>query len=301
MNFRRLPNLLARLFSITCLISFAGCQNADRTQKADAEGIQGTRPILASFIATKLSETTMKVDIAGSNFRAGASVEIKSVSCTDVVIIDANYLTCTLQGLFEFALSDILITNPGGESSFTNPAGGGSALPTLAYHTVFVSSSTSLSGNLGGLAGADSICTSLALNEYSLVHNLPGKWKAILSGSGVDARDRFVFKSGVPVRNPNGQVVMQDNSKLFDRDLDSVINVNEKGITVAAGSRVWTGSLSRGRSATHHCASFATADSGSSGKLGIVGGTNSSWLSDNSTTCDTPAIRIYCMNSNEPL
>lgn len=66
-------------------------------------------------------------------------------------------------------------------------------------------------GNLGGLAGADAHCASLAADA-----GLPdGDWVAYLSATGVDARDRI--GSG-PWYNATGALVAQDVDDLHDGD-----------------------------------------------------------------------------------
>ena len=88
----------------------------------------------------------------------------------------------------------------------------------------FVSSSTNMTGNLGGLAGADKICTDLA----SAVGAGNKVWKAYLSTTTVNAKDRI----GVgPWFNAKGTQLAASVAALHDGTLkgNSDLFVTEKG------------------------------------------------------------------------
>lgn len=73
---------------------------------------------------------------------------------------------------------------------------------TKKAHLIFATKLT-YSANLGGLAGADGICDFAAA-----VAGLPGSpWKAILSSSTVDARDRITVTEAVYNNNKLGRIV----------------------------------------------------------------------------------------------
>lgn len=74
----------------------------------------------------------------------------------------------------------------GGCSDDATGAGGAPAEPSLSFFVTSVGSGTN-GGNLGGLAGADQICRNLA----AAVGAGDRTWRAYLSTSNVDARDRI--------------------------------------------------------------------------------------------------------------
>ena len=99
------------------------------------------------------------------------------------------------------------------------------AKPSVSF---FVSSATSATGNLGGLAGADARCQQLgaAINQGART------WRAYLSverdsnGAPVNARDRI--GSG-PWYNANLQLIANDLAALHSRTGDANLFVDERG------------------------------------------------------------------------
>lgn len=102
---------------------------------------------------------------------------------------------------------------------------------------IFVTSAT-YSGNLGGLAGADAKCQSLAD-----VANLSGTFKAWLSGigPGKSAAERLSHHFG-PYKRTDGVIVANNWSGLTSGTLLNPINVTETGAMLSPLTyRVWTG------------------------------------------------------------
>lgn len=103
----------------------------------------------------------------------------------------------------------------------------------------FVTSATSVTGNLGGLAGADNRCQSLAAGV-----GLGGKaWRAYLSaerdpvsGQPVNARDRI---GQGPWTNVNGVIVAETLADLHTRRGDAAVFIDEHGNRIAGQ---WPGS-----------------------------------------------------------
>lgn len=200
----------------------------------------------------------------------------------------------------------------------SNPAG---AAPALGF---FVSSSTSVTGNLGGLRGADARCQSLA----SAVGAGNRTWRAYLSverdpDSGnlpVDARSRI---GTGPWLNARGVSLARDLNELHSRTGDPAVFVDERGEQINGqwpGSPsptehdILTGSTADGRlMAGATCGDWtssstsAVAQVGHSDGLGPGGsaaGALSSWNSAhaNQNCADTAprggAGRIYCFARN---
>jgi hypothetical protein len=125
-------------------------------------------------------------------------------------------------------------------------AGCGDDSPTTPSSTTgmtfFVSSATSVTGNLGGLAGADALCQRLATSAGQGLRT----WRAYLSvehdaangNQPTHARDRI---GTGPWRNVNQVVVANTLAELHARSGDAAVFVDE------AGKRIngqWTGSPS---------------------------------------------------------
>ncbi len=186
----------------------------------------------------------------------------------------------------------------------------------------FVSSAKSTTGNLGGLAGADNLCQTLATN-VGAGNRL---WQAYLSverdrdNKPTDARSRI---GTGPWVNANGIVVAQDLNQLHARTGDAAVFVDERGQRIPgqwAGSPApvehdiltgsnFDGTLMAGFTCndwTSDAATF-TAQGGPSDGLGPNGSTAgalASWTSSHtSQNCANSAPRggagrIYCFARN---
>jgi len=92
-----------------------------------------------------------------------------------------------------------------------------------------------------GVSGFDGICQSEAN-----AGGLPGTYKALVSTSSIDARDRI---PDVTYRRMDGQIVAEGKSDLFDGSIRKSININADGNFEYGANQyqVLTGSLSDGR------------------------------------------------------
>ena len=184
----------------------------------------------------------------------------------------------------------------------------------------FVSSATSVTGNLGGLSGADALCQRLATEV-----DAGGKtWRAYLSverdatngNQPTDARGRI---GNGPWINAKGATIAKDLNELHARSGDATLFVDERGRQINgqwSGSPtpnehdILTGSTAEGRLMTGFtCADWtssattAVAQVGHSDGLGAGGstaGSNASWNSAHANqNCSNTAPRggagrIYC-------
>jgi hypothetical protein len=186
----------------------------------------------------------------------------------------------------------------------------------------FVTSAKSTTGNLGGLAGADNLCQSLATavgagNKF---------WQAYLSverdrdNKPTDARSRI---GTGPWVNANGVVVAQDLNQLHARTGDAAVFVDERGQRIPgqwAGSPppvehdILTGSNADGTLMSGFTCNDWTSDaatltaqvghSDGMGPNGSTAGALSSWNSSHtSQNCANTAPRggagrIYCFARN---
>ena len=114
--------------------------------------------------------------------------------------------------------------------------------PSGTSLSFFVTSATSVTGNLGGLAGADATCQRLA----DAVGQGGRSWRAYLSveqdagnrNQAIDARDRI---GTGPWYNANGVLVANNVGELHSRTGDSNVFVDERGRRI---NGQWTGSPS---------------------------------------------------------
>ncbi len=109
--------------------------------------------------------------------------------------------------------------------------------------TLFVTS-TSYSGNLGGLVGADSKCQARAQAA-----GLPGIWIAFLSDSNINVLDRI---PDVVYKRRDGAIIANSKSDLFDGSINVGIRFNEFANTRGQGG-VWTGSNIDGTKNNNNC------------------------------------------------
>jgi len=217
---------------------------------------------------------------------------------------------------FAAALS-VLLVGCGAQSSVI-PSG-----PTGPM-SFFVSSATSVTGNLGGLRGADVLCQRLA----TAVGAGGRTWRAYLSaehdpdngGTPVDARSRI---GAGPWRNANGELIARNLDELHARTGDASLFITETGRRINGqwpGSPalvehdILTGSNADGTLLTGKTCNDWTSQSttisarvGHADGLGPGGSTAgalSSWNSahDNQSCANTAPLggagRIYCFARN---
>ena len=146
----------------------------------------------------------------------------------------------------------------------------GPTTPTGRTTGFFVSSATSVTGNLGGLAGADLTCQRLAIAAGHGGSN----WRAYLSverdpangNQPTHARDRI---GTGPWYNANGLLIANNVAELHSRTGDAELFVDERGLRI---NGQWTGSPTPNE---HDILTGSTAD----GRV-AAGLTCSDWTSD---------------------
>jgi hypothetical protein len=153
-----------------------------------------------------------------------------------------------------------------------------------ASYRVFVSSTTP-TGNLGGVAGADALCNQLAKAAL-----LTGTYRAWVSVSGADAIDHVT--SAGPFHLVTGELVAADKTKLASGTLSHLIDKDEKGATPpAAEDRVWTATGGNGRYVAPDCAQWTGAGSGLVGEA--RNGNANAWTGLVAEAC-SEVNRVYC-------
>jgi len=160
-------------------------------------------------------------------------------------------------------------------------------------------SSRQYDGNLGGVSSADKECQDMADAA-----GLSGSFKAWLSDSTIDAKDRFNTKN-LPYYRVDGIKVADDFNNLIDGNIDNPIDVDENGITIPWSSvGVMTGTTNYGVLDTDYttCDDWTSSESNLVHTMGDFKDPElwSKYLIS-SVSCSNNEERIYCFEDISPL
>jgi cysteine-rich repeat protein len=155
--------------------------------------------------------------------------------------------------------------------------------------------SSSHTGDLGGLAGADAICNMLA--QAAL---LPGTYMAWLSTGAESPSTRFT-QSTVPYLVPDGNKVADDWADLTDGSLDFAVGRTETGVNSVATAIMCGGSNRLARTGTTEfgtpgpstCADYSSSLVDDLGLIGRSASNESFWSNCGEVGCDV-LLPIYC-------
>jgi cysteine-rich repeat protein len=158
---------------------------------------------------------------------------------------------------------------------------------------VFVTNK-SYSGNLGGLAGADAICTTAAADA-----KLYGKYKAWLSDTGMSAGARLVDCGGIPTLR-SGSPVAQSWMQFAGPNHELAISVDEYNSPpeMAVKEKAWTGTKADASSEVLNCKDWNSAKAADLGSVGSHTSSTLTWTADGFDTCDF-AFHLYCVQQPE--
>jgi hypothetical protein len=174
------------------------------------------------------------------------------------------------------------------------------------YRRAFATAAT-YDGNLTGVAGANTKCQAAA--DGATAGALGGTWKALIGSSAGDIFTNTAFSSdsatttttssGAATYDFNGNLVAVSNSNLsygYIPLYQDVISTDENGITLAEGSKFWTGSISNGGIATsNNCSDWTDNTTSFNGYFGEKGNYwDAAWFSRSNMTCDQVA-HLYCI------
>ena len=165
------------------------------------------------------------------------------------------------------------------------------------YRYAFVTSTTH-TGDLGGLAGADAICNARAAAE-----NLPGTYMAWISTNQGSPSTRFT-QSTVPYITPDPQygTVANDWADLVDSSLITALarteaggpSINITGNTCGGSLRLArTGTTAMGTAAIQTCSNFSSGANNSFGSIGKTTSVDGAWSTCVDRACDG-LMPIYC-------
>ena len=159
-------------------------------------------------------------------------------------------------------------------------------------------SSVAYDGNLGGVAGADAKCATLATNA-----SLAGTYKAWISvTTGTDDPATTFTHSTVPYKLVNGTTIANNWAGLTSGTISAAISLDENGATPAATNR-WTNTTTSGTASSSgsgnstNCVGWTNnASGGKNGRYGSSGATNSTWTDNGATnTGCNGLLRLICV------
>lgn len=154
-------------------------------------------------------------------------------------------------------------------------------------HRIFVTSTTT-TGNLGGLTGGDAYCQNLADTAA-----IGGTWKAMLSSSTVNVLDRISITG--PIYDINDDLLAADSADLWDGSIAVPIKYAEDGSDVGT-QNVFTGSKTDGTKETTYN-SFCGDWTNTTWYVfyGRTTDVNGYWTYYNGKAC-TDSLHLYCID-----
>jgi len=144
--------------------------------------------------------------------------------------------------------------------------------------------STTFQGHLGGLAGADAECQARAVAA-----GLGGIWRAWLSSSSTDAKDRI---PDATYKRLDSAVIATNKVGLTDGSTDYPIDRDENNSQIIGEPSVWTGTTTQGVKKSNTCSDWMSA--GGQGDIGSLQDTNGLWTEAGSVTCGFIYRHLYC-------
>jgi len=150
---------------------------------------------------------------------------------------------------------------------------------------VFVASPFWKGGEIGGVAGADAKCQARAN-----VANLSGTWKAIISDSNTNAKDRL---PNVVFRNLDGKVIANNKADLFDGNIANFVNKTELGDGI--NKEAWTGTNADGTHSGNNCNNWSDSTTQVQGTKGRSSGfKDHNWIEWGQSNCNLGG-GLYCV------
>lgn len=162
--------------------------------------------------------------------------------------------------------------------------------------------SESYNGNLGGLAGADAKCNL----EAQAAGFTSGSWKALLSDSATDARERVPFNWGTLKRIDGSTIIATSWSDLWDGSIQNPVLLSATQnslLTTSTLTYSTTEGLRAGTVAANtNCQNWLfNGTSVAPFNVGASGSTASSWISNNGSSpssCGATTTSLYCIEDN---
>jgi hypothetical protein len=180
-------------------------------------------------------------------------------------------------------VEDVSVTLSNGESASLQ-----GAVSFTDSRILFVTSTTH-TGDLGGIAAADTICGARATAA-----GLTGTYQAWISDGTTSPATRSTQHEAATYRSPSGVLYAASWSGLVDGSISNSINEDENGTPVPNQEAVWTNvsHLGAGTVGTNHCSGWTSTDG--VGAVGRTGNLLSFWTNLGTTPC-TSSNHLYCI------
>ena len=210
---------------------------------------------------------------------------------------DSQQNGCTTHCLLGPHCGDGIVQNDYEDCDPNDPNLGQPALCMLCKWSgkrVFVSSEI-LTGDLGGLAGADATCQNLAaaagLGDEQEI------FRAWLSSADTTAAQRLQHSED-PYILVDGTIIAENWEDLTDGELEHPIDLNEHNIEMISTPQVWTNTTISGsrRSLQHDCNKWTSSSITSTAHIGWATESNEEWTHGEASPLDCAnEHRLYCI------
>jgi hypothetical protein len=155
-----------------------------------------------------------------------------------------------------------------------------------------------VSGGMGGVSGAETLCRAAASNG-----KLGGNWVPFVSGDGTNAIDRLDFDGPYVTLSAPPIVVVAHKDDIRNKlPLGHLIDIQENGIELTGSpALVWTGSDRSGNATPYNCNNWMTGNGTAAGIAGSFDQvSNGKWIQNDGSApfvgtfdCGTQA-HLYC-------
>lgn len=157
----------------------------------------------------------------------------------------------------------------------------GSTTDEPVTHTLFTTSTSYTGIEVGGLAGADAICTELGQGLRA------GPWVAVLRDSITSLSSRITVEGDV--LNTVGELLATSEAELLSGTVQAVPGYDEDGAEVSSQHLVWTGSEAS------DCVGWSTDEVAYLGTVGLPTDPGR-WLDTEVPLPCSAAPRLYCLS-----
>jgi len=238
-------------------------------------------PVLSSVFPLQLPEGTPAiVTISGANFETSMIVQIGSEIgvLSNVTPTSADVSI----GGHASAVEDVTVTLSNTQSATLVNA------ITFGGNRIFFVTSSTHTGDLGGIVAADAIC-----NVRASEGGLPGSYQAWLS-DGAESPATRSTRSGIPYVDTSGGTLATSWVAHMSPGMGNVRR-DENGVDIGSSKRSWTNvdDLTLDSAGTSHCSGW-TSTSGN-GAHGITGVTGFNWTNSTTPVSCTTSGHLYCI------
>ena len=237
-------------------------------------------PVIYSFDPPSADGSiSQTVTVTGSDFDPGMTVAFGSQNPAPTNVTPTSF--DVLVGPQTSGSVSVVVTHPNGNSDTASYLFFDGASSTRVFLT-----NAQITGNMGGLAGADAFC-----NARAAAAGRTETFKAWLS-DGIDSPASRFDAGAIDYLRYDDFVVAFDFSDLTDGTLEAPIDVGPAGNPVGVQIDAWTNvDTAGGTAGANHCSGW-TSTSGS-GAVGQPAATDSNWTAHDTASCSFPR-RLYC-------